>query len=208
MILSESEKNRIKGLYGIINEQYSDYEIINNSKLVKYKNPFNDLNTLREITDEDGNVIIYNRNLDEGQLFLNSKYKALRIDLLNKVKEELKKGLLNKTFKDTDGNTYMFTKNIIDNVRIVFKTKAGYPINNEYYGGTSVVLFNFGDKQNNIVFNLSNNDITTSVIELPENTKIRLKEYFEKNIKELLLLKVFPDGYFGINKIQRQETDF
>jgi len=188
MILSESEKNRIKGLYGLVTESEASAPPPDESVLVAKKNPFKDVKFKDFIRGyspklKDGELFtIFQPNKDKILSDINSKIYDKTIRLLSDIKTDKIVKIPKFTmisFDDLYDYNYQFNQNSIsslssgqihgDKIYVNSRyTPNRYFYNNDYY-------------------------------DLPENLLKLFNDYIWHKL---------PDEYFEIRKIQREKTDF
>jgi hypothetical protein len=227
MILSESEKNRIKGLYGLVTEGDSAPPP-DESILVANKNPY-------KYSEYESARRLYNKNLVDGDMF----YIIKRLDgeygyfgnlsgLYNKISLDVCKDILGKNVRLFEEDKILSIGNDViigsdDRIRVL-----GFELKN-----TDKWLWVFEDKKCSIdeprthggrlgiPTNLRTNTISrgwgytgikvpekfTSVIvnKIVEIKKITNNLSMDKSESRIVNI---PDEYFEIRKIQREKTDF
>jgi hypothetical protein len=232
MILSESEKNRIKGLYGLVTEGDSAPPP-NESILVSNKNPF-------KYSEYESARRLYNKDLVDGDLFfkgvevsgiwyskigkwLESQYyslfseldgKTLRLNSIDKIGTLVLYhhiGTYEVNNKSNTTVTYWFkSKDSKKEGKIRIQIDGNSSYESPYGGGE----FNITDDlPKDLVNNIMNRfkkfkryDEVYSLIEdfnsHPEN------EPYKRFDDHIDIMKMIPDNCFEIRKIQREKTDF
>jgi hypothetical protein len=192
MILSESEKNRIRGLYGLVTEAETAPPP-DESVLVAKKNPFK---------NGEYNIAArkYSPNMRDGELFTILKPNDKKI--LDEINSRIsgKKVRLKTHDKDTIFTLPKYEK-------ITFNSL--YDKYEDWMGGINSIKLISGKIQtystieSNIYLGDSylRNKITDgwNTYEIPHELEKIFDEYEFKNL---------PDEYFEIRKIQRENTDF
>jgi len=235
MILSESEKNRIKGLYGLMTEAETAPPP-DESVLVDKKNPF-------KYPQYENARKEYKKELVDGDLFYVVDKEKLREILINEVKKygiQFVNSLNNKTFRMND-TLYKFslsnltesigkelikeigTSNytsiflspinigILDSENMMeYKTFAYVPKSGLYMSDST-----FGNNfANELLFLNTENEGSVFLNPVYYDMVSRISN---KNINQNWLnfikskipnASIFPDDLFEIRKIQRQQTDF
>jgi len=191
MILSESEKDRIKGLYGLVTEADTSAPPPDESVLVEKKNPFNDVKFKDFIRG-------YSPELKDGDLF--TIFKPDKDKILNDINSKIYGKTIRLYFSD-------YTTDKI--VKIPKFTTISF---NDLYG------YNYGSNKISIA-SLSSEQYNGDTIHVNDRFKgYRPRYVHNKRFYDLPenLLKIFidfiwnklPDEYFEIRKIQREKTDF
>jgi len=118
MILSESEKNRIKGLYGLVTEQQSQYDKIlqkyvgktillyedKNQKKLHLTNPLE----IKDIAFHGGGIVIKGKTQFDWSLYPRCKYNPDEIDY------EL--GFVYDTYTSIDKSGIVYNKKLVDSL--------------------------------------------------------------------------------------------
>ena len=217
MILSESEKNRIKGLYGLVTEAETAPPP-DESVLVAKKNPFKD----KKFKDA---WQTYKSKMVDGDLF----YVVDKTAIPKLVEEFYNNNFKGKTFRAgsyNEDDIFKFNDfgeiDMIDYYhpeQLIFKnlktkeedmkTKNGYDFHGYYIFSAPSYLpkleFKINDNYIGFMGKRQENQPYFSFYKLiPENQINK----FENMFKENLSVKNLPDEIFEIRKIQREKTDF
>jgi hypothetical protein len=214
MIINESEKNRIKSLYGLLTE---DAPPPDESVLVANKNPFSD--SSKDLTKGIPISNGYKSNLSEGALFFTFDSDSIKKWILDTVNKSPING---KSVRAFDKNK---TEDVLINIpdfldaNLSFTRLEGSPSDKERLSFT--VLFDKGPySEQHIKLNSDGSIIKVSRRKDEWPYDYRYREYGEfitnsetntkilNIIKPLVNLGSIPDEYFEIRKIEKQKTDF
>ena len=206
MILSESEKNRIKGLYGLVTEADASAPPPDESVLVAKKNPFKDKSIMDMVT-KDGKFIRYDKDLVDGDTFLSYNSGNIKQYFQSIGEDFFNRNFLGKTIRYIENGTDYTKKLEEKNLYIIDDTSYITP--KTLYGFREL-----GFKYPWITYDF-NKDIVEGgrlgfsgpEYDISEETKNKLLQIFRGN-KDKFSMSNVPDEYFEIRKIQREKTDF
>ena len=203
MILSESEKNRIKGLYGLVTEAETAPPP-DESVLVAKKNPFN-------YEEYKGAIRGYSSDLKDGDLFTNTFLPFGDYSVSDYVKNSM-----DENFK---GKDFRFISKSYDSINQYKDIKFyGPKIQNNitYYTYNNRVIMFFKKHMTKIDINLQSGEFkyftNVGTGESVETNYTKLSKESENKIltilRKIFNIKNIPDECFEIRKIQREKTDF
>ena len=210
MILSESEKNRIRGLYGLVTEAETTPPP-DESVLVDKKNPFNDRNFEKARQP-------YRSSLKDGDLYVNiHTYKMGEF-----VKKQLSDLLVGKTFRMVSDDVIMKFGDI-NFVGLINWDKMNWldiSLNGNIGQNINIIEKIYFDEVNDNTFldyielftYKGNSGVNKMVGQYVKNQKRYDAGYGDMDKMDEILkpftLPNLPDEYFEIRKIQRKKTDF
>jgi len=218
MILSESEKNRIKGLYGLITESETVPPPNERELVVRDKNPF-------KYTEYEDARREYSADLKDGDRFYVSKELGPFMGYLNmggkpyntfydvELFYPIFKDLVGKTIRALDKDEIKQIKKIHVSKDSTYceiywsdsvseKTRLVIDINGDAYNKTSIVFTSEKTELSNDELN-HYSSLIKYVVNLLKELKTKLEKFSNKdNWAEI------PDIYFDIYKVKRQQTDF
>jgi len=206
MILSESEKNRIKGLYGLVNESDATAPPPNESVLVAKKNPFKD-NNVMDMISKDGRFIRYDKDLVDGDTFLVYDNDNLQ-QYFQKISDDFfNRNFLGKTIRYNVGDTDYTKKIEVKNKRNVYV--------NSILPSTLYGISELGFRYPSIYYDFRKDDIIgypsdglgSKKYEVSDETKNKLLQIFRGN-KDKFLMSNVPDEYWELREVKREKTDF
>ena len=210
MILSESEKNRIRGLYGLVTEADASTPPPDESVLVTKKNPFK-YDEYKDFRQP------YSKKLKEGKKFFtiaDGQYDNIKKDL----DEYLKKSINGKTFRASFYNKssdklYKFGDNFdLKGVDVSWNSFTERELNNSDIINT---IFFSHNKQ---IYPKTETYLTTKTSGYPAYINLGYETHkFDKwmypisnflNQKTSEFIVNSPDEYWELREIKREKTDF
>ena len=229
MILSESEKNRIKGMYGLVTESESAPPP-DESVLLMKKNPFN---APKEIYDRLTSVISYNdgtrlknrkknvineysKDLQDGDVYVAVNEDCLEKKLLETIKKGLS-GMVGKRFRGSDDNFYIIGDKDRLDFEEILSVRSGMFNSIDKIHLPSRVLIPLQDGENTLSYYPEKDRIIgyymidygrNSSELIDKETEQKLVNYLNQHLKPLLHRNNLPDDCFEIREIKREQTDF
>jgi len=237
MILSESEKNRIKGMYGLVTESESESAPPpSESVLLMKKNPFN---APKEIYDRLTSLVSYNdgtirkkreknvfnrysKNLQDGDVYVVINEDCLEKKILETIKKGLS-GMVGKRFRGSDDNFYIIgDKDRLDSEEISSVSLGMFSSILGVYLPLKVIiplqdsksaLYYFpqdgfiNGRINSYQIQKGYNSRHTSNL-VDRETEQKLLNHLNQHLKPLLHRNNLPDDCFEIREIKREQTDF
>jgi len=225
MILSESEKNRIKGLYGLMTEAETTLTPPpSESILIDKKNPF-------KYSQYENARKEYSKDLKNGERFYVINESKIEDDLRENIRvfgNEFLKSLNGKSFREDD-NIYKINSSIVSEVDSKSNFGGGgvrsielNPINLTINDGKPIqyTTRTWLNKDTSNFFDETKNSLNFSVGTLVfdlyffgqlndhidnQNINLSWQNFINNKLKPIDFLK---DDYFEIREIKRQETDF
>lgn len=228
MILSESEKNRIKGMYGLVTESESAPPPSESVLLMK-KNPFN---APKEIYDRLTSLVSYidgtrpknrekdkfnpySKYLQDGDVFVVINGNCLQKKLLETIKKGLS-GIVGKRFRGSDDNFYIIgDKDRLDSKEISpIRVHMFNPMLKSVYFLPPRVIIPLQDSESVLYYTpqdgfdglINNGRHTPNLVD--RETEQKLVNHLDQHIKPLLHRNNLPDDCFEIREIKREQTDF
>ena len=224
MILSESEKNRIRGLYGLVTEA-DTAPPPDESVLIAKKNPFNVSSEIYDKLIYDTRTGIgglasvgegiffrtYNEKLKDGDYFLKYDRDCFVDFIWGEIKPVLD-SLVGKNVRGNKDNFLYFEEvNVNDSyknfiINNLFEVKPG-----SVYAPTilNFYLKDDSDKTHSFIYIPSRNTFKDHYGKgLSPDSEDKLLKFLSDELKPLLDIKKLPDSCFEIREIKRKQTDF
>lgn len=224
MILSESEKNRIKGLYGLVTEADASVPPPDESVLITKKNPFNLPKEIYDkiLTEYDsiiGSALLgvekgvgfrmYNEKLKDGEYFLNYDRDCFVDFIWGEIKPVLD-SLKGKSVRGNKDN-FLYFEEVYDIQRNLIINNMFEVSPDSVYALTALKFYLKDEKGDTQSFTYyPKRDVFQNQYsrELSPESNDKLLKFLSDNLKPLLDIKKLPDNCFEIREIKRKQTDF
>ena len=226
MILSESEKKRIKGLYGLVTEAETAPPP-DESVLIAKKNPFNVSSEIYDKLIYDTRTGIgglagvgegiffrtYNEKLKDGDYFLKYDRDCLTDFIWKKIKPLLD-SLVGKNVRGREDNFLHFTE--VSDIQSRLIINSLFKISpNSIYAPTILHFYlkDDNDKTHSFTYYPARNPARNSFEDrfgkgLSPDSQDKLLKFLSDELNPLLDIKKLPDSCFEIREIKREKTDF
>jgi hypothetical protein len=224
MILSESEKNRIRGLYGLLTEADASAPPPDESVLVAKKNPFNLPKEIYDkiLTEYDiitGSALLgvekgvgfrkYNEKLKDGEYFLKYDRDCFVDFIWGEIKPVLD-SLKGKSVRGSKDN-FLYFKEVNDLQKHLIINNLFEVSPNSVYAPTILTFYLKDDEGRTLHYTyLPERDSFKDPYgrELSPESNDKLLKFLSDKLKPLLDIKKLPNNCFEIREIKRKETDF